>query len=113
MQFLHTFVTQAKYEALKEEYSTFSSILRETEEALKRVSADRNLCLTQLTELRKEIERYYQEKVRLEDAILEKMRQQLTADKATQYTERLLRRLRERTKELETQVRLHIQGKIY
>jgi chromosome segregation ATPase len=96
---------QAKYDALKEEYSTYSSILRETEESLNRVSVERNLCLTQLTELRKEMERCYQEKVRLEDEILEKMRQQLTADKATQYTERLLRRLRERTKELENQVR--------
>lgn len=99
--------TQAKFDALKEEYSTYSSVLRETEEALSRANQDRTHCMAQLNELRKEMERSYQEKLRLEDEILDKMREQLTADKAAQYTDRILRKLRERTKELESHVRFN------
>jgi len=44
-------------------------------------------------------------KVRLEDEVLEKIRLQLTADKATEYSAKIVRHLRERTKDLEIQVR--------
>ena len=50
--------------------------------------------------LRKQIEREYQEKVRLEDEILEKLRSQLTLDKASQYTDKITHQIRTRTKDL-------------
>lgn len=54
----------------------------------------------ELTALRKQIEREYLEKVGLEDAIMEKLRTQLTVDKATQYTKKMTDRLRRRAAEL-------------
>ena len=54
----------------------------------------------ELNALRKQIEREYQEKVRLEDEILEKLRSQLTLDKASQYTDKIAHQIRTRTKEL-------------
>ena len=61
---------------------------------------DRTLKLNEVNALRKQIEREYLEKVRLEDEILEKMRSQLTMDKAAQYTDKLTGKLRQRTKDL-------------
>jgi hypothetical protein len=54
----------------------------------------------ELTALRKQIEREFLEKVGLEDAIMEKLRSQLTMDKATQYTKKMTDRLRRRATEL-------------
>jgi len=95
---------KAKYEALKEEFATYSRVLHETEEALQRVNVERTHCNNELNELAREIQAQYREKVRLEDEVMEKIRLQLTADKAAQYTAKIVRRLRERTKDLETQV---------
>lgn len=54
----------------------------------------------ELNALRKQIEREYLEKVKLEDDIMEKMRSQLTMDKAAQYTKKLTGKQRELTKQL-------------
>ena len=61
---------------------------------------DKVLRLNELNALRKQIEREYLEKVKLEDEILEKLRSQLTLDKASQYTDKLTGKLRSRTKDL-------------
>ena len=50
--------------------------------------------------LRKQIEREFLEKVKLEDMIMEKMREQLTADKASQYTKKVTDKVRRRATEL-------------
>lgn len=50
--------------------------------------------------LRKQIEREYLAKVKLEDEIMEVIRNQLTFDKAAQYTDRMTKRSRQLTKEL-------------
>ena len=52
------------------------------------------------TVLRKQIEREFLEKVKLEDQIMEKMREQLTADKASQYTKKMTDKVRRRATEL-------------
>lgn len=54
----------------------------------------------EITALRKQIEREFLEKVKLEDNIMEKMRSQLTLDKAAQYTKKMTDRLRRRATEL-------------
>ena len=56
--------------------------------------------LNELNVLRIQIEKEYLEKVKLEDQVLEKMRAQLTLDKASKYTDKLTRKIRARTKEL-------------
>jgi len=98
-------VRKAKYESLKEEYATYSRVLVETEDALRRVNAERTQCANEMSELQREIDVQAREKLRLEDEILEKIRAQLTADKAAQYSAKIISRLRDRTKDLETQVR--------
>ena len=50
--------------------------------------------------LRKQIEREFLEKVKLDDMIMEKMREQLTADKASQYTKKVTDKVRRRATEL-------------
>ena len=61
---------------------------------------DKTLRENDLVALRKQIEREYQEKVSLEDQIMERLRTQLTLDKASQYSKKLTGRTRERTKHL-------------
>ena len=95
---------KAKHEALKEEYATYSRVLQETEDSLLRVNVERTQCTNELNEVRREIEMQYREKMRLEDEVMEKIRAQLSADKAAEYSAKIVRRLRERTKDLETQV---------
>lgn len=56
----------------------------------------------EIDSLRKQIEREYLEKVRLEDEIMEVIRNQLTFDKAAQYTDRMTRKCRQLTKDLVT-----------
>ncbi|XP_069123768.1 coiled-coil domain-containing protein 40-like [Argopecten irradians] len=96
--------SQAKHDALKAEYATYTRMLHETEQALNRAVTDKTLRMNELNALRKQIEREYLEKVQLEDAIMEKMRSQLTMDKASQYTRKLTSKKRELTKQLETQM---------
>ena len=56
--------------------------------------------MNELNALRKQIEREYLEKVRLEDEILEKLRSKLTMEKASHYTDKLTGKLRNRTRDL-------------
>lgn len=56
--------------------------------------------LSEINVLRKQIEREYKEKVKLEDMIMSKLQQQLTADKAKQYTKNVTVGLRDRKKQL-------------
>lgn len=63
---------------------------------------DKQLRQNEVNALRKQIEKEYQEKVKLEDDILEKLRTQLTMDKASHYTDKLTGKLRRRTKDMVT-----------
>ena len=101
---------KAKYEALKEEYATFGRILRETEDSLQRVNVEKTQCTNELNEVQRDLAAQRREKLRLEDEIMEKIRTQLTADKAAKYSGKIILRLRERSKDLETQV-CHFQNK--
>ncbi|XP_076453125.1 coiled-coil domain-containing protein 40-like [Babylonia areolata] len=93
-----------RFDALKAEYTTYTRMLHETEQALNRASADKTLRENELNALRKQIEREYQEKVSLEDQIMERLRTQLTLDKAAQYSKKLTGRTRDQTKNLEAQM---------
>ncbi|GFR74317.1 coiled-coil domain-containing protein 40 [Elysia marginata] len=95
---------QAKHDALKAEYTTYTRMLNETEQALARAIADQQLRNNEVVSLRKRIEQEYLAKVKLEDEIMERMRTQLTLDKASQYSKKLTGKVRETTKHLETEV---------
>jgi len=56
--------------------------------------------MNELNALRKQIEKEYAEKVRLEDAVVEQLRSQLTLDKAAQYTDKLIKQLHIRMREM-------------
>lgn len=61
---------------------------------------DKTLRQNEVTALRKQIEKEYLERVKLEDEILEKIRSQLTVDKAAKYTNKLVGKTRMSTKDL-------------
>ncbi len=64
--------------------------------------------MNELNGLRKQIEREYQEKLKLEDEIMEKIRNQLTMDKAAQYTKKLTNKMRDLTKNLVSSSAWHL-----
>ena len=64
------------------------------------LSKDKVLRENECLALRKQIEQEFQAKLKLEDSILEKMRSQLTMDKAAKYSKKLTGKTRERTKHM-------------
>ena len=64
------------------------------------VLQDKMLRQNEATSLRKQIEAEYQKKVKLEDDILEKLRSQLTIDKAAQYTDKIIGKIKKRSRDL-------------
>jgi len=97
-------VSKNKQEVLKTEYSKYTRTLHETEQQLNRAETEVTLKENEITALRKQIEREFLEKIKIEDNIMEKMRSQLTLDKAAQYTKKMTDRLRRRATELESSV---------
>ena len=55
---------------------------------------------SELTALRKQIEREYEDKVRTEESIMEKLRNQMTLDKAAQYSKKVTDKIKKRGTEL-------------
>ena len=55
---------------------------------------------SEMTALRKQIEREYLEKERLEESILDKLRTQMTMDKAAQYSKKVTDKIRKRGTEM-------------
>eukprot|EP00057_Strongylocentrotus_purpuratus_P014575 XP_011669049.1 PREDICTED: LOW QUALITY PROTEIN: coiled-coil domain-containing protein 40 [Strongylocentrotus purpuratus] len=86
--------SQDRQEKIKQEYSTYSRMLHETEQALNRATTDRTLRVNELTALRKQIEREYQEKLRLEESIMDTLRNKLTMDKAAHYAKKMAGNIR-------------------
>ncbi|XP_077315749.1 coiled-coil domain-containing protein 40 isoform X1 [Lithobates pipiens] len=92
---------QARQEALRVEFSTYMRTLQETEQALNRVTADRAVRLTELTTVRKQIEKESQIKGSLENQIMETLQEKFTSDKAAKYSSLLTGKLQKRQLELE------------
>ena len=65
---------------------------------------DKTLRQNEANSLRKLIEAEYQKKVKLEDDILEKLRSQLTIDKAAQYTDKIIGKIKKRSRDLVSNV---------
>ncbi|KAH9504072.1 Coiled-coil domain-containing protein 40 [Bulinus truncatus] len=99
----HIAQTQAKHDALMNEYSTYTRMLYETEQALGRAVADKQLRIAEVLSLRKQIEQEHLSKLKLEDEILDRMRAQLTLAKASHYSKQLIKKTRDATKRLESE----------
>ncbi|CAB3982035.1 Hypothetical predicted protein [Paramuricea clavata] len=97
-------VSLNKQEILKTEYSKYSRMLHETEQALNKAKTDITLRESELTALRKQVEREYEEKVRIEEGIMEKLRSQMTLDKAAQYSKKVTDKIKKRGTELDNQL---------
>ena len=65
---------------------------------------DCTLKRNELGAIRTQLEREFQEKKNLEDSVMEKMMQQLTMDKASQYTQRAIGSAKNQTNELVRQL---------
>uniref|UniRef100_H2XUM1 Coiled-coil domain-containing protein 40 n=1 Tax=Ciona intestinalis TaxID=7719 RepID=H2XUM1_CIOIN len=90
-----------KQDSLKQTYGTYSRTLHETEQAYNKATTERSMRLSEINALRKQIEREYLEKVALEDRIMKDLQQQLTADKAQNYTVKVTQDIRQKKKKLE------------
>ncbi|KAL5473502.1 hypothetical protein EMCRGX_G027992 [Ephydatia muelleri] len=90
-----------KKDLLQKEYITFTSMLHEAEQSLSKTATECTMKMNELDMLRTQIEREAAEKRKLEDAVMEKLMQQLTMDKATKYTKKSAEKLRKRTEEIE------------
>ncbi|KAI4902849.1 hypothetical protein NFI96_033844 [Prochilodus magdalenae] len=76
-------------EALQALYSTYSRTLQETEKSLNRVTTECSACQSELTVLRKQLEKESSVRLDLEEKIVKKMQEQLTHDNAAKYSKHL------------------------
>lgn len=67
----------------------------------------------EINSLRKQIEKEFLEKGKLEDDIMEVIRNQLTFDKAAQYTDRITKKCRMITKDLVCSICFHMFKIVY
>ncbi|XP_051889173.1 coiled-coil domain-containing protein 40 isoform X3 [Pristis pectinata] len=91
----------AKQEGLKQEYSTYTRTLQETERLLNKATSDQNVHQNEVKVLRLQTEKEYATKVELEDKIMAKLQSKLTMNQAHNYLKNLANKLRIRKRQLE------------
>uniref|UniRef100_A0AAR2IL46 Coiled-coil domain containing 40 n=1 Tax=Pygocentrus nattereri TaxID=42514 RepID=A0AAR2IL46_PYGNA len=98
----HKLITHSnsQQEALQALYSTYSRTLQETEKSLSRCNA----CQSELTVLRKQLEKESSVRLDLEDKIVKKMQEQLTHDNAAKYSKHLTNKTIAHQRDRETQL---------
>lgn len=90
-----------KSETIKQEISTYTKALEETQMMLNRVNNEKAEKQHDLNVIQREIEKENQERVKLEDEIYQRGQEQLTAEKAADYSSKLRFKLKEATREIE------------
>ncbi|XP_017548392.2 coiled-coil domain-containing protein 40 isoform X1 [Pygocentrus nattereri] len=102
----HKLITHSnsQQEALQALYSTYSRTLQETEKSLSRVTTECNACQSELTVLRKQLEKESSVRLDLEDKIVKKMQEQLTHDNAAKYSKHLTNKTIAHQRDRETQL---------
>ncbi|NXL49858.1 CCD40 protein, partial [Podilymbus podiceps] len=91
----------SRQEALKVEFSTYSRILHETEQALSRTKMDQAARLNELLSVGKDIEKGTDAKEQMENEIMTKLQAQLMSSKATKHFSQLAAKLRGKETDLE------------
>ncbi|CAF0990364.1 unnamed protein product [Rotaria sordida] len=94
-------INTEKSETCKQEISTYTKALEETQLMLNRVNNEKAEKQHELNILQREIEKENQERVKLEDEIYQQVQEQLTAEKAAEYSSKLRFKLKESTREFE------------
>ncbi|XP_030638701.1 coiled-coil domain-containing protein 40 [Chanos chanos] len=95
---------QNQQEALQAKYSTYTRMLQETENTLNRLNVESGVRQSELTALRKQVEKESATRLELEEKIMSKIQEQLTHDNATKYSHRLTERLAAHKREREAQL---------
>jgi len=90
-----------RQDSLKQQYATYSRTLHETEHNYNKALMEKSTKQSELTVIRKQTEKEYLEKVKLEDEIMKELQTQLTSVKAKEYTIRKTNELRARKTKLE------------
>ncbi|XP_072098082.1 coiled-coil domain-containing protein 40 isoform X2 [Mobula birostris] len=91
----------AKQEGLKQEYSTYTRTLQETERLLNKAALDKNIHQNEVKALLQQTEKEYATKVELEDKIMAKLQSKLTMNQAHNYLKSLANKLQIRKRQLE------------
>ncbi|CAF3990344.1 unnamed protein product [Rotaria magnacalcarata] len=94
-------INSEKSETCKQEISTYTKALEETQIMLNRVNNEKAEKQHELNILQREIERENQDRVKLEDEIYQQVQNQMTAEKAAEYSSKLRFKLKEATREIE------------
>ncbi|CAF3321028.1 unnamed protein product [Rotaria socialis] len=94
-------INSEKSETCKQEISTYTKALEETQLMLNRVNNEKAEKQHELNILQREIERENQDRVKLEDEIYQQVQDQMTAEKAAEYSSKLRFKLKEATREIE------------
>ncbi|CAF3574991.1 unnamed protein product [Adineta steineri] len=94
-------INSEKSETTKQEMSTYTKALEETQHMLNRVNNEKAEKQHDLDILRRDIEKESQECNKLEDEIYQRVQEQLTAEKAAEYSSKLRFKLKESTREIE------------
>ncbi|XP_075760219.1 coiled-coil domain-containing protein 40 isoform X2 [Pelodiscus sinensis] len=93
--------SQAKQDALKVEFTTYTRTLHETEQALGRASSDRAAQMNELQAIGKEMEKETEARQELENQIMAKLQDQLMSSKAAKYYSQLASKLHKKKLDLE------------
>ncbi|KAM6971912.1 coiled-coil domain-containing protein 40 [Aplochiton taeniatus] len=96
--------SQAQQEALQAQYSTYARTLQETEKTLARLNAEVAMRQSEVSSLRKQLERESAVHVELERRIVTKMQEHLTHDNAAKYSKRLTDKMAALKRERENQL---------
>ncbi|CAF3005727.1 unnamed protein product [Rotaria sp. Silwood2] len=94
-------INSEKSDTCKQEISTYTKALEETQIMLNRVNNEKAEKQHELNILQREIEKENQDRVKLEDEIYQQFQEQLTAVKAAEYSSKLRFKLKESTREVE------------
>ncbi|RDD45702.1 Coiled-coil domain-containing protein 40 [Trichoplax sp. H2] len=96
--------SQQKLDSVKIDYSKMNRTLREIEQHLNKVTADVVLKNNDLIALRKNIERVYDDKVKLQSAIEKELYSRQTIDKASKYSKKVTSKIRQTLMSKENEV---------
>ncbi|CAF3673216.1 unnamed protein product [Rotaria sp. Silwood1] len=94
-------INSEKSDTCKQEISTYTKALEETQLMLNRVNNEKAEKQHELNILQREIEKENHERIKLEDEIYQQVQEQLTAEKAADYSSKLRFKLKESTREIE------------
>ncbi|XP_031419648.1 coiled-coil domain-containing protein 40-like [Clupea harengus] len=96
--------SQGQQEALQSQYSTYTRMLHESESTYTRLNVECSLGQSEVTGLRKQVERESAARLALEEKVMSKLQEQLTHDSAAKFSRRLTGKMAAHKRDLEVQL---------